>query len=140
MFRTVLVAIDLEHGEPIQRILRAAEDIAISNACDMHLLNVVAAAPAIVSQFLHENYEQMAAGQAEAELAKLAAGIDLRSGTVSCSIRFGTVYEEVLAAAEAVSAGLIVTGSHKSNVSDYLLGSAAARIVRHARCSVMVIR
>ena len=55
-------------------------------------------------------------------------------------IRFGTVYDEVLAAAKLVEADLIITGSHKPNVSDYLLGSNAARIMRHAECSVLVVR
>ncbi|MDH3475684.1 MAG: universal stress protein [Rhodospirillales bacterium] len=39
-----------------------------------------------------------------------------------------------------MKADLIITGSHKPNVSDYLLGSNAARVVRHASCSVFVVR
>jgi len=140
MFKTILVAIDLEHSEQNRRILRAAKNIADANGADVHLLEVVAAAPAIVSQYLHENYEQLASGQAEKELANLAAELDLETGEVSCLIRFGTVYDEVLAAARNVEADLIITGSHKPNVSDYLLGSNAARIMRHAECSVLVIR
>ena len=140
MFKTILVAIDLEHSEQNRRILRAAKNIADANGADVHLLEVVAAAPAIVSQYLHENYEQLASGQAEKELTNLAAELDLETGEASCLIRFGTVYDEVLAAAKLVEADLIITGSHKPNVSDYLLGSNAARIMRHAECSVLVIR
>ena len=73
-------------------------------------------------------------------MAKLADELNLESGEVSCLIRFGTVYDEVLAAAKVVKADLIITGSHKPNVSDYLLGSNAARIMRHAECSVLVVR
>jgi universal stress protein G len=133
MFKTILVAIDLEHGEHSRHILRAAKVIADANGADVHVLNVVAAAPAI-------NYEQLASGQVEKELANLAAELDFETGEVSCLIRFGTVYEEILAAAEIVKADLIITGSHKPNVSDYLLGSNAARVVRHASCSVFVVR
>lgn len=140
MFKTILVAIDLEHSEQNRHILKAVKNIADANDAEVHLLEVVAAAPAIVSQFLDENYEQLASGQAQNELAKLADELDLATGEVSCSIRFGTVYDEVLAAAKAVKADLIITGSHKPNVSDYLLGSNAARIMRHAECSVLVIR
>ena len=140
MFKSILVAIDLEHEEQNRRILQAAKNVADANGADVHLLEVVAAAPAIVSQYLHENYEQMASGQAKKELADLASDLDLDEADVSCLIRFGTIYEEVLAAAEIVNADLIITGSHKPNVSDYLLGSNAARVVRHAQCSVLVIR
>ncbi len=140
MFKTILVAIDLEHSEQNRHILQAVKNVAAANDAEVHLLEVVPAAPAIVSQFLDENYEQLAAGQAQEALAKLADELDLKSGEVSCLIRFGTVYDEVLAAAKVVKADLIITGSHKPNVSDYLLGSNAARIIRHAECSVLVVR
>ena len=140
MFKTVLVALDLEHGEHNDRLLSAAKDFADANGANVHLLNVVPAAPAIVSQFLHENFEQMASGQVQNELTRLGSKLDLKTGKVSTLIRFGIVYEEVIAAAEQLGADLIVTGSHKPDVSDFLLGSNAARVVRHAACSVLVIR
>ena len=140
MYKTILVAIDPEHGDHNRRILGAAKAAAEMDGADVHLLTVVAAAPAIVSQFLHENYEQMASGQAKQALSDQAAEAAFDKAKVSTSIRFGTIYEEILAAAEAIGADLIVTGSHKPNVSDYLLGSNAARVVRHAGCSVLVIR
>ncbi len=34
----------------------------------------------------------------------------------------------------------IVMASHRPDFSDYLLGSTAARVVRHARCAVHVMR
>lgn len=140
MFKTILVALDVEHPDHNRRILEAAKAVAEANGADIHLLNVVAAAPAIVSQFLHENYEQMASGQVKQALADLESELDLKTGEAAPLVRFGTIYEEIIAAAEAVGADLIVTGSHKPDVSDYLLGSNAARVVRHAACSVMVIR
>jgi nucleotide-binding universal stress UspA family protein len=39
-----------------------------------------------------------------------------------------------------VNADLIVMASHKPTVTDYLLGANAAHVVRHAGCSVMVVR
>ncbi|WP_439138996.1 universal stress protein [Planktotalea sp.] len=52
----------------------------------------------------------------------------------------GRIYEEVLGLAEKTSAALIVVGAHKADLADYLLGPNAARIVRHAKCSVYVVR
>ena len=34
----------------------------------------------------------------------------------------------------------IIISSHRPDLSDYLLGSTASRVVRHARCSVLVLR
>jgi nucleotide-binding universal stress UspA family protein len=44
------------------------------------------------------------------------------------------------ALAEKAGADLVVVGSHRPAMKDYLLGTNAARVVRHARCSVLVAR
>ncbi|MFZ5961555.1 universal stress protein [Thalassococcus sp. BH17M4-6] len=54
--------------------------------------------------------------------------------------RHGTVYEEVLEVAKELQVDQIVIGAHRPKASDFLLGANAARIVRHATCSVTVIR
>ena len=51
-----------------------------------------------------------------------------------------SIYAEILAVAEEAEADLIVVGSHRPAMKDYLLGTNAARVVRHARCSVLVAR
>jgi len=52
----------------------------------------------------------------------------------------GTIYKEILDAAERVGCDLIVMASHRPELADYLLGPNAARVVRHANCSVLVVR
>ena len=47
---------------------------------------------------------------------------------------------EVLAEAEEAHADLIVCGSHWPTLVTYLIGSHATSIVRHASCSVLVVR
>jgi nucleotide-binding universal stress UspA family protein len=46
----------------------------------------------------------------------------------------------VLAEAEEWGADLVVVGSHRPTMATYLLGSNAKTIVRHAKCSVLVVR
>ena len=52
----------------------------------------------------------------------------------------GGVYHDVLQEAEKIGADLIVVGSHRPTMATYLIGSNAAAIVRHAKCSVLVVR
>ena len=73
-------------------------------------------------------------------IADIAAGVALPEGRVSSVVRLGGVYAEVLEEADKIAADLIVVGSHRPKMSTYLLGSNAASIVRHAHCSVLVIR
>lgn len=55
-------------------------------------------------------------------------------------VRHGTIYEQILQVAEELGIDQIVIGAHRPQLSDYLLGPNTARVVRHARCSVNVIR
>ncbi|MCH7935649.1 MAG: aminotransferase class III-fold pyridoxal phosphate-dependent enzyme [Proteobacteria bacterium] len=55
-------------------------------------------------------------------------------------VRVGNVYEEILKLAGEISCDLIVMASHQPKLEDYLLGPNAARVVRHATCSVLVVR
>ncbi len=140
MPRKILVPIDLEHGERVNEVLGIAADFATADDTEVELLTVIQAGPVIVSQFLAENYEAMASTKAEQELAALVAGMGAAADKVTTTVRFGGTYQEILAYAEKIGADLIVIGSHKPNVADYLLGSTAARVVRHAKCSVYVVR
>lgn len=54
--------------------------------------------------------------------------------------RHGSVYEEVLEVADELKVDQIVVAAHRPGAADFLLGTNTARIVRHARCSVTVVR
>jgi nucleotide-binding universal stress UspA family protein len=140
MFKNFLVAVDLEHDTHIDDLLRVASDMANAQGAKVHLLHVIRAAPAVVSQFLPKSYETMASERIEKDLTTLAAKVDLDEGAAAISVRFGDVYQEILAHAKKIDADLIIVASHKPNVGDYLLGTTAARVVRHATCSVFVVR
>ena len=66
---------------------------------------------------------------------KVPAGV-----TCDTIVASGTIYEEILRIAKEVGCDLIVMAAHKPDLKDYLLGPNAARVVRHADCSVFVIR
>ncbi|MEH0069611.1 universal stress protein [Pannonibacter sp. Pt2-lr] len=55
-------------------------------------------------------------------------------------VRSGSVYHEIIEEARFIKAGLIVMGSHRPGLATYLIGSNAAHVVRHAPCSVLVLR
>jgi nucleotide-binding universal stress UspA family protein len=56
-------------------------------------------------------------------------------------VRIGEAGAEILALAEDVAADLVVIGSHgRTGVARAILGSISERVVREARCPVMVVR
>jgi nucleotide-binding universal stress UspA family protein len=52
----------------------------------------------------------------------------------------GRVYDQIIMAADRLEVDAIVMGSHRPELTDYLLGPNAARVVRHAKQSVFVVR
>lgn len=139
MFETILVPVDLEHLEYSQEVLRVASGLARQDGAAVHVLNVIYGAPAFVAQFLPKGYEAQAGSEAKARLETVVGAVDF-GGPVTCAVRHGEIYPEILDYAGGIGADLIVMDSHRPGVRDYLLGSTAARVVRHANCSVFVVR
>ncbi len=65
-----------------------------------------------------------------------AAGLQ----TATLELRDGAPSAVILEEAERLGADAIVLGSHRPGLGDYLIGSTAARVVRHAQCTVIVER
>jgi nucleotide-binding universal stress UspA family protein len=52
----------------------------------------------------------------------------------------GSIYRRILRMAEQINADLIIMPAHRLKLQDYLLGTNTAKVVRHALCSVLVVR
>ncbi len=140
MFKKILAAVDVDDNEKADKILRAAADIANIYTARLHVLSVIGAVQAVISQHLPEGYEKMAMQKTERDLTSLTTNVDLNQGKVTSSARFGDIYREILAQAEKSAVDLIIIGSNKPQATDFLLGTNAARVVRHSSCSVFVVR
>jgi universal stress protein G/universal stress protein F len=55
-------------------------------------------------------------------------------------VRNGVVFDEVVSQAKQSGVDAIVMASAKPKLRSYLLGSNAAKVVRHAQCSVFVVK
>jgi universal stress protein F len=78
--------------------------------------------------------------EALARLNDLVAENAPEGKTINTIVRHGTIYEQILQVAEELGVDQIVMVAHRPQLSDYLLGPNTARVVRHAKCSVNVIR
>ena len=76
----------------------------------------------------------------ESELAGLRVRLVPPDVPGELIVREGSIYAEILSASRELGVDLIVMASHRPEMKDYLIGSNAARVVRHAPCSVMVVR
>jgi nucleotide-binding universal stress UspA family protein len=141
MYKKILVPVDLSEPDMTKLALDAALALAKTEAdSSLRLINVQPLVPVAFVDYIPPNFDEEMREAAEKDLAELAGKIDLPNARVSSTVRFGAIYPEVLAEAEDWSADLIVVGSHRPTMATYLLGSNAKTIVRHAKCSVLVVR
>ncbi len=141
MFRKILLPIDIAEPEIANEAIDVAVAMAKAFNSDIRLIHVtspiiVASPMAVIPQSVYDElgvYEK-------SELERMAAAIDRPKETLTTVVRIGGVYPELLAEAAEWQADLIIVGAHKRSMATYLLGSSAAAIVRHASCTVMVVR
>ena len=141
MFKTILVPVDLGEVEAARPAIDKAVEIARSSPeSSIRLIYVRPIVPVTYMEFMRPAFDEEQQADADRRLAELAAGVDLPSERVSAAVGLGSVYNEVLNQADQIGADLIVVGSHQPSMATYLLGSNASAIVRHAKCSVLVVR
>ncbi|HST95444.1 MAG TPA: universal stress protein [Microvirga sp.] len=140
MFKTILVPVDLAEVEAAKPAIDNAVELAQGSEGTLRLVYVRPVVPVTYMEFMPPAFEEEHQAEAEKTLAELASTVTLPAERVSAVVRFGSIYNEVLDEAEKTGADLVVVGSHRPTMATFLLGSNASTIVRHARCSVLVIR
>ncbi len=141
MYQTILLPVDLNEDSSWKKALPTAVELCRTHGAKLHVMTVVPDfGMAIVGSFFPNNYEKRALAETSRTLKEFVAAHVPGDLDAAQDVDHGTVYEEILAAAKRVGADLIVMSAHRPGQADYLLGPNAARVVRHADCSVLVVR
>lgn len=142
MYKRILVAIDLnEESSWRNPLVAAAEQARKFGSEQLIVLTVIREIDALVyAQVGAVGYEMMACGL-ENQLAARVRAVDVYDLKPKIVVEHGeSIYDVILSIAQEAGVELIVVGSHRPAMKDYLLGTNADRIVRHANCSVLVAR
>ena len=143
MYKTILVPVDLDEMTLTEAALTEVRALAAQDVVQISLLYVMQVPDCSLSRLNKETkrFEDILADECLAKMQTLAESIPLTEPSrISCQIRKGSIYDEVLKQAQEIDADLIVIGSRRPSMSTYLLGSNATKIVRHAATSVLVVR
>jgi len=141
MFGTILLPLDLGDEAESKRLFAAASDMATLMGAKLHVLTVVPAfSMPMVASFFPENFEAKATAQSEKDLAAFISAHDSKGAVDRQLVGHGSVYKEIIHAAKATACDAIVMGPGSTETGDFLLGHNAARVMRHAPCSVVLIR
>ena len=141
MYKHILVPVDLNDKHSWRKALPTAIRLCEAFQATLHLVTVLPEISSpIVAQYFPEDYEDKVREHARKALKEFA---DAQvPDAIECHpvVAEGRIYKMILEVAKKVSIELIVMGSHTPEISDFLLGPNAAKVVRHATCSVMVVR
>lgn len=141
MFKEVLFAVDLNAQEAQQKALNAALDRVKLSKGRLHVLTVVPdLGIGMVSAYFPENFEQNVLKETDTRLHDYVKANVPKDIPVQHIVAQGTIYREIIRHATKVKADLIVMASHRPELKDYLLGPNASHVVKHADCSVLVVR
>lgn len=140
MYKKILLCVDLHDEASWRKALPAAVAMCRSVGAELHILTVVPDLPAgVLELYLPKGRAADLVREVDAGLADFAKQY-LKDQAAHRHVGQGTVYRVILETAETIGADLIVMGSHSPTMKDYLLGPNAARVVRHADQSVLVVR
>lgn len=136
MYSNILVAMALDHNVSEKTIAVAKTLLSPGGTITaLHVLEDMRGTTAIAAE---SRDDVLKAGEARAQALfrdKLAAHPEVTPKLVR-----GHVARSLVDYATEIGADCIVMGSHEPGLADYLLGSTAARVVRHAPCAVHVFR
>lgn len=134
MYTKILVPMALDHGISPQtlEIARAL----LETGGEIVALHVYEAPQGSVSAYLDEETVKSGFEAARRRLSEKTAGIE---GVKPILVK-GHTARTIIDYADQNGVDCIVIGSHRPGLRDYLLGSTAARVVRHASCAVHVQR
>ena len=140
-YKRILLPIDLGHASSWKKALPAAMDMARLYKAHLNILTVLPdMGMAVVGSFFPENFEKEARKKAEKALETWLKENMPENADADAYVAVGTIYDEIIAVADKLKCDLIIIASHRSGMKDYLLGPNAARVVRHAKQDVMVVR
>jgi len=141
MYNNILFPIDLEHTQEAEKALKIAVEEAQRSKAKLTVMTV---APGfgmpIVASFFDEETVKNAMKEVARQLKSYITDNIPDNVEINAVVVEGNPAELILKQAEINNSDLIVISSHNTQVNHMLLGSCAAKVVRHSECSVTVVK
>lgn len=140
MFKDVLCAVDLGDEHSWKKALPKAIEMR-GDSGNLHLLTVVPEfGLSMISQYFPDNFAENTLTATKDALREFIDENVPNDVPCRAVVAQGRAYEQILRIADEIGCDAIVMAAGNPNLAHYLLGPNAARVVRHATCSVLVVR
>ena len=138
MFNQIVVPVDFAHASTAGRVVATAR-ANLKEGGHLLLIHVLEPLPAVVAGQLSKELLDNRDKEAEASMKAMVADLSLPPNTklvIETGRPWRVIVEHIT---DPVNQAIVMAG-HSPKFSDVLLGSVASQVVRHAPCSVMVLR
>ncbi|AXS39731.1 universal stress protein [Breoghania sp. L-A4] len=135
MYKNILIPILIDELHDTQASYLVARALADEDA-NFTVLHVMEAVPGFVASQIPSDLLAKSRSEAEKALKQSAAALP---GASTC-LMSGHAGRSIVEYANENAIDCIIMASHRPGLEDFFLGSTAARVVRHARCAVHIIR
>ena len=136
MYNKILIPIDFAHEDQALDSINKANKLGAEGG--MILLHVIEDIPEYMQSYLPDEFKIDKVDNAKNKLKALLEKSEADNARIE--VRKGRSYSHIVESADENAVNLIIINSHKPGFEDYLLGSTAAKVVRHASCAVLVER
>ena len=135
MYKNILVPVSFEADRNAQGAMAIAQALCAEGGT-ITCLHVLEKLPKYATEYLPDGHLEAAKADVVERLKSLVENVP----NASTMVVDGHSSRTILAHADNNDVDLIIVASHQPGMQDYLLGSTAAKVVRHAKCAVHVLR
>ena len=135
MFNHIVVPVEIGEAKAYENAVKAASTL-LSGAGKVTLLHAIEPIPTYVTTYIPPEIPTESRQEALKRLKEMANELDIEN----TELVSGSAGRTIVDWADRNTADCIVITSHKPEFSDFILGSTAAWVVRHAKSNVLVLR
>lgn len=137
-FQSVLLPVEMVSPEAVEKEMKIALDlIADDGVINIMFVDDVSVHHSMAASMTYGYENKFDAHTFLTEIIEHWVPEQNRGKTI---VRHGVIYDEIVAQARKSEVEAIIMASAKPKFRSYFLGSNASKVVRHASCSVVVVR
>ncbi len=138
MYKSIVIAAALFNKGATTRAAIEKARALLDEDGTLTLLHVIEAVPRYIADAVPREQMDKRDREVREQLDQMVK--DAAPMKAKAVVRNGQPSVSILGAAKENNADLIMIASHKPGLGDFFIGSTAAKVVRHAECSVLVAR
>ena len=135
MYNNILVPVSLDADRNVIGAMNIAKALCAEGG-KITCLHVIEQLPQYATEYLPAGHLEAA----KADVVESLTAFTKDASNATAVVVDGHSSRTILNHADMNEVDLIIVASHQPGMQDYLLGSTAAKVVRHAKCAVHVLR